>query len=165
MREHRDPYAPGAVRRIREVTDPLTQLIDRLVKVGAPDDVIEAARTHWGSVTDPEDVAARDAIMGMSDTDLREAIRQVQDEHAVNTMTEDEQADIEAIAIAQHIGEAQAKIGESVASLREWIGDNRARAAAVWIAERDSSSSDRKTLMEYVEGMAGDWLDRSGLRG
>lgn len=164
MKDHRDPYAPSGRRRVREVTDPMTAFLHRLEACGAPADVIENARVHWHDVTDPEDLAARDQLIAMSDLELREAIRAVQDEDAVNTMTEVEQADVELLAVAQHISEAQAKIGESVASLREWIGDNRARAVAVWIAERDGSSTDRKTLMEYVEGMAGDWLDRSGLR-
>lgn len=159
-----NPYAPKRAKTLTEVGDPMESFIGRLTRMGAPDDVIANVREHWNDVEDPRDLRDRDAMIALSDADLREAIREVEDEWVANTNTEDEQADIERAAVLAHLGQAHEIVNEPIAAVRGWIGDNRARAVAAWIAEHDASHDNRKGIVEFIESIAGDWLDRADVR-
>lgn len=126
----------------------------RLSRLGAPLDMIDAVRAHWDEEWGPDDVPKAELVR-MSDAELSGLIAGVQREHVENTMTEDEEAAARrtaAVDAAHPEAERLVTEGATVATLLEWVGDNEARAQAVYDVENDvHGDKARVTLLGPLE--------------
>lgn len=158
-----DPYEPKGVPRQQapEGQSQLDQFANRLRQLGATEDEVQLVVTTWDDLdpadsTDPDawTPARRDELAAAPDHVLVQHIEAARAEYEHDTTTEDEAAAAAENKAARRAKEGAAEnISESVAYLREWVGDDLHRARAVLALETAPDGENRKTLVEPLTAM------------
>lgn len=140
-----------------ETSNPYTlaAMVSRLSTLGATLDEIALVEGSWD---DPWEPGAREAFFAMSDADLLAEIRGTREEFEHDTLTEDEQADVDfrrAVDAARPEAENQTVHG-SIDGVLSWVDGDRVRAQAALESEL-AQSEPRKTLVPQLERLASGW--------
>lgn len=154
-----NPYAArGPVRTANEVQSPLGQVLARLERLGADADELQMVRDGWDDLDDDWTAEARDQLLRLPDDQLRQMIEDARAEYEHGTTSEEDAAAAERAAEQEAaMVEARGRMGQTVAQLVEWVGDDPARAYAVHTLEGQPDGGQRKTLLEAVETAAAAW--------
>jgi hypothetical protein len=158
-----NPYAASHRRRVSTTSEgrsELDQFITRLSDLGATDDELTQVREQWDAL-EPDDTpddpdlgpawtrAYRDQLVATGDRELTQLLRRARAEHLEGTTDPDEaEATARRRAYDRALGEAQDRVGGTVAEVLAWVADDPVRAQAVHQLETSSDGANRKTLVE-----------------
>ncbi len=157
-----DPYqARGYPRVNSETRSPLEQFVLRLRQLGATEDEVSAVVDTWDEF-DPDPHAPdawthaqRAKVMALGDNELRAMIVDGRREYEYSTTTQ-EDADRKAAKNAElrAMNEARGRIDGGVKAILAWVGDDKVRATAALVAEREGGAP-RKTLVAALTELIG----------
>lgn len=146
---------PARSRQAPDRQHPRDAFVDRLRRLGAADDVLDAVANGWDDL-EWED---RDEWVAMSDEALAAELASIEREHWEGTHDEDDEA---AEQLAALLAQAEVIVAEVVAVVTAWVdgdpeaGDDTshdavwARAWAVDQAERLRADGPRKGVLGHV---------------
>lgn len=131
-----EPGRQPAQSEVRD-RDSLEAFVERLTVLGATLDEVEAIKQAWPTWDQDDPEYTRRELVRLDDATLGRLMAEVRAEHVSNTMTEDEQAEAEyRAAVAGYVDEAQrVVVNSTVDGVLEWVGDDRAKARAAYVAE------------------------------
>lgn len=117
--------------------DSLEAFVQRLTVLGATLDEIDAVSDAWPTWDEDEPQYSRYDLVRLDDATLVAMMKEIRAEHVTHTLTEEEQADRDyREKVAAALNEAQlVVVNSTVDGVLEWVGDDRARARAAYIAE------------------------------
>lgn len=129
-------HPSGSQTEVRN-RDSLESFVERLSTLGATVDEIEAIKGAWETWDEGDPEYNRHDLVRLDDATLSKMMADVRAEHVSNTLTEEEQADKEyREAVAGHLNDAQnVVVNSTVDGVLEWVGDDRAKARAAYVAE------------------------------
>jgi hypothetical protein len=129
-------HPAGAQAEVRN-RDSLESFVERLTTLGATLDEIDAIKGAWDTWDEGDPEYNRHDLVRLDDATLGRMMADVRAEHVSNTLTEEEQADKEyREAVAGHLNDAQnVVVNSTVDGVLEWVGEDRAKARAAYIAE------------------------------
>jgi hypothetical protein len=143
--------------------DSLEAFVARITALDASIDEVEAVRAFWSQPVDEGD-HTREALLRMSDDELRKLIEDGRAEFEVGTHDEAEQADLDwrrAVDAERPEAENQTAHG-TVERVIEWVGGEPARAQAALDAEHSiPDHQPRRTLVAALEGVLATLADES----
>lgn len=143
----------GAIREDAQSVPPVDAFCTRLRRLGATDDEVEAFRRVWDE--DEGWVIPKRDLLALPDSSLRQLIVGARDEYHRHTHTPAE----DTVAATEQAEAEWAKLNEgshraNMAAISEWVGTDPLRARIALDAEQ-ASTEPRKTLMAFLEGLAG----------
>lgn len=153
MGDESNPYsAVGGPRLRREPS--LSHALRRLRLLGADQEMLDDLAEHWDEFDDDWTPERRRYFVTLPDKALAEVIRSVREEWDFATTDEitAERLEFERRVATAEI-EVDGRIGQSVAALLAWVGDDRARATALYHAESAADGQGRVTLLRPLEEM------------
>lgn len=125
----------------------------RLREVGATADEIAGFVAGWDDFSDPDawSPEIRADWLRQSDDSLVTELTAIRLEYSIGTHTEEE-ADAAKLDHDIHdvMADAEIIIGQSVRSVVEWVGDDRAKASAALALETGQGGANRSTLISAL---------------
>jgi hypothetical protein len=146
-----DPYAPVNFKDRPARRPPDHPPIARLRRLGLSRDLADEMQRRWREMSDGEKFEALDAIENLTDDELREGLVEMREEmhEALQRPAEHvtgEDAELAAVDVDQ-------VPDDTVPAVLEWVGEDRARAAAALLAEQRRHEQPRKTLVDPLESL------------
>ena len=140
-----DPYTPTRVQVSTETVDRLEELLRRLRVLGCTDEEIDGVSEAWDDPTWAEE--ERYELAHLSDAALVREVRAAREDAAYHSRTPDEQAEIdEERAFFTEVDkvnlQAFREVHGSVPEVRQWVGDDAARAYAALVFETTAPGAD-----------------------
>lgn len=124
----------------------------RLRRIGVTQEEVAEAERRWADMSDDERWEAQEALNALTDEELRGQLAEGRAERDEAPAPEAVYApDAEASAVnPEDVPEG------TVDAVLDWVGDDRARAAAALLAEQRREGDPRKTLVEPLQQLLDD---------
>lgn len=148
-----EPSRPAPQQLEVRVRDSLESFTQRLTALGATLDEIDAVAGAWDTWDEDDPQYSRYDLVRLDDSTLVRMLVEIRQEHETHTFTEEEQADRDyREAVAGALNEAQlVVVNSTVDGVLEWVGDDRARGRAAFIAELTvPDHKARKGVVEWL---------------
>lgn len=135
----------------------LATIVRRLTALGATPDEIDTLQAGWddfdGVTWTPE---IRYQFVRSPDPVLITELACIREEYRIGTRTEaEDELDADTVEAGELVQVAHGLRSSSIYEVTNWVGADRARAAAMLSVETSTDGSSRKTLIPVLEAVAG----------